>query len=189
MTCPACHRATITSAPADYIWEGRCAGCGHWETFAVAPTALHHPHRRAHRPTRPYPTTPTASAAYALDPHGQTGDTTGGSYEPPMPDHARSRPPRSVSRTPVRVSEGDLNDRLPRGVQRQGAAAAGVSQRSRRPLPRWLPLDSARCQRLALAIRLANRHTYHDSSMTLQVCIIYVCQGCRCTSPTNSTTP
>ncbi len=63
MTCPACHRATITSAPADYIWEGRCAGCGHWETFAVAPTALHHPHRRAHRPTRPYPTTPTASAA------------------------------------------------------------------------------------------------------------------------------
>ena len=41
MTCPDCHRTTITNAPAEYFWEGRCAGCGHWETFAVAPAALH----------------------------------------------------------------------------------------------------------------------------------------------------
>ncbi len=41
MNCPDCHRTTITNAPADYLWEGRCAGCGHWETFAVAPAALH----------------------------------------------------------------------------------------------------------------------------------------------------
>ena len=41
MTCPTCHRTTITDAPADYLWEGRCAGCGRWETFAVPTAALH----------------------------------------------------------------------------------------------------------------------------------------------------
>lgn len=32
---------TDTDVPADYLWEGRCAGCGHWETFAVPTAALH----------------------------------------------------------------------------------------------------------------------------------------------------
>ena len=32
---------TDTDVPADYLWEGRCAGCGRWETFAVPSTALH----------------------------------------------------------------------------------------------------------------------------------------------------
>jgi len=41
MTCPTCHRNTVTSAPADYPWEGRCAGCGNWGTFAVPAPALH----------------------------------------------------------------------------------------------------------------------------------------------------
>lgn len=38
--CPACYQATITAAPADYIWEGACSGCGRWETFAVSCLAL-----------------------------------------------------------------------------------------------------------------------------------------------------
>jgi hypothetical protein len=41
MTCPACYRCILTNAPANYYWEGRCAGCGRWETFAVPITALH----------------------------------------------------------------------------------------------------------------------------------------------------
>jgi len=40
MTCPDCYRHAITTAPAEYRWAGRCAGCGHWETFAVSTTAL-----------------------------------------------------------------------------------------------------------------------------------------------------
>ena len=38
--CPACYRATIVAAPADYNWEGTCAGCGRWESFAVSGLAL-----------------------------------------------------------------------------------------------------------------------------------------------------
>ena len=44
MICPDCWTRVVTSAPADYLWEGTCAGCGNWETVAVSPLALaaHH---------------------------------------------------------------------------------------------------------------------------------------------------
>lgn len=29
------------TAPDVYTWEGRCAGCGRWETFTVSADALH----------------------------------------------------------------------------------------------------------------------------------------------------
>jgi len=41
MTCPDCYRHHITNGPADYYWEGHCAGCARWETFAVSTRALH----------------------------------------------------------------------------------------------------------------------------------------------------
>ena len=40
MTCPDCYIAVITTTPADYHWEGTCAGCGLWESIAVSPIAL-----------------------------------------------------------------------------------------------------------------------------------------------------
>ena len=112
-----------------------------------------HSSREFHRPFEP-------DAPTRRHPNRRTSPPTRPRPEPRLSTHRKTKKPLNRGFRGFRCLDtsqtcrrGDLNDRSLCGRQRRGAATTGIHQHFRKALPRALPLVTAPCRGLPLAIR------------------------------------